>query len=632
MSEWTTADSEALYQIPGWGIGLFHANEAGHLVFHPDGVAEHDGIDLKKLVDDLRRRGTELPVLVRFTDIIKHRVDGLVGAFQEAIQEWGFGGRYRPVYPIKVNPQSHVMRDVMKHGAPHHVGLEAGSKPELMAVLACMEDKDALIVCNGYKDATYVRMALLAKKLGFECILVVEKPDELDVVLEVAEELGVEPYLGVRAKLNATGVNRWGSSTGDRAKFGLGVAEIVDLVRTLEEAGKLHCLRLLHFHIGSQISQVRAFRNAVREATRILVELRGMGAPMDLLDCGGGLGVDYDGTASSDSSSINYTLHEYARALVGSVQEVCDETGATPPDLVTETGRAMVAHHSVLLFDVLGVHRKAHTTPTRPKGKVKRPVEMAWEIYDEISAERITETLHEVQALRRDAVNRFNLGLLTLEERAMVERLYWATCRRILEIAGEESGNDEIEGLEQQLIDTYYANVSVFQSLPDIWAIDQLFPIVPIQRLGEEPTRRAVLADLTCDSDGKVDKFIGDREVKSYLYLHPLRKRERYVVGAFMVGAYQEILGDLHNLFGDTHAVHVAAADNARGYKVQHLDEGELVEEVLAYVHHDPKDLVRQLRVKVEAATEDGTMTFEEGAKLVKAFVNGLDDYTYLAR
>lgn len=631
---WTAEDGAELYQIPGWGGGMYRVDAKGRVRMVPADKPEHPGIDLKQLADDMKLRGVELPLLVRFTDVIRTRIDGMVAAFASAIADWDYTGRYRPVFPVKVNPQSHVMHDIMTHGRPHHVGLEAGSKPELMAVLSTLDDLDALIVCNGYKDEAYVRMALLARRLGHEIVIVLEKPDELDTILAVADDLGVEPLIGIRARLKAGGMGHWATSSGDHAKFGLSLPEMVDVVERLEAVDRLGCLQLLHFHIGSQVSHVRTFRTAVREAARIYGELHRLGAGMRFLDVGGGLGVDYDGTKSTDASSINYDLREYAHAVVGTVSEVCAENGAPHPHLITESGRAMVAHHSVLLLEVVGTNSRELDPPDRPEGEVVRTIEAAWEIHDEADAERLVESLHDIQSLRREAVTRFNLGLLSLRERAHVEQLYWATCRRVLEL-GLASGEDlpeEVADLRTQLVDTYFCNFSVFQSLPDIWAIDQLFPIAPIHRLGERPVRRAILADLTCDSDGKIDCFIGPREQRPYLELHPLRDGERYVIGVFLVGAYQEILGDLHNLFGDTHAIHVAASRSKRGYTVLHLDEGDIVEEVLGYVHHRPKELVKRLRNKVEKATDEGRMSIEDGAELVRTFVRGLDDYTYLAR
>lgn len=632
--DWTPTDATAHYQIDGWGQGMFHVADNGHLWMCPDGDPSR-GIDLKRLTQDMRRRGVSLPILVRFTDIIRRRIDDLHDAFSTAISEWEYAGRYRPVFPVKVNPQSYVMRDILRHGKRHRVGLEAGSKPELMAVLAQLDDPEGLIICNGYKDAAYIRLALLARKLGHEIVIVVEKPDEVDIALEEAAHLDVELLLGVRARLDTTGVGHWATSTGDRAKFGLSVGEIVTMVDQLRAADRLDSLRLLHFHIGSQISQVRTFRNAIREGARIYAELRRLGAPMGLLDVGGGLGVDYDGNASTDVSSVNYNLREYAHAVVGTISDVCIESGVTHPDIITESGRAMVAHHSVLLTEVLDRTGRDVTPPPRPKPgePVPRQVETAWEVYDHLHPERLVEALHDIEAIRREGRNRFNLGLLDLEQRAYLEQMYWAIGHRILELADEvEEENDEIDALRLRFVESWFCNLSVFQSLPDMWAIDQLFPIVPIQRLNEPPDTRAILADLTCDSDGKIARFIGDREVNSWLDVHTPRKGERYVIGVFLVGAYQEILGDLHNLFGDTHALHVATSDNKQGYTVLHLDEGDIIEEVLGYVHHNAKDLVSRLRAKVEEATEAGRIDIEEGTELVTTFIRGLDDYTYLSR
>jgi arginine decarboxylase len=518
--------------------------------------------------------------------------------------------------------------------APTTSAWRPAAKPELMAVLASQTDLDALIVCNGYKDRPYIRMALLARRLGHECVIVLEKPGELDLVLEVAEELDIDPVIGVRSKLNTEGRGHWAGSTGDGAKFGLDVNEILHVVQRLKSIDRLNCLQLLHFHIGSQIPEVRAFRGAVREAVRIYAELRRLGAGMRFLDVGGGLGVDYDGSASTNQASINYNIREYANAVVGTITDVCAECACTHPDIVTEAGRSMVAHHAVLLLEIVGSNSKDVDLPERPaKGtKVIRPIEAAWEILDEVSADTTAESLHDIQSLRREANTRFNLGLLDLEQLAYIERMYWSTCARILKATPPERFTAELEKLQRDLVDTYFCNFSLFQSTPDVWAIEQLFPIAPIHRLDERPVRSTILADLTCDSDGKIERFIGPEGVQRFLDLHKLRKRERYTIGVFLVGAYQEILGDLHNLFGDTHAIHVGVADNQSGYNVLHIDEGDIIEEVLSYVHHDPKQLVKKLREKVEDATEAGRMSMEDGAALVKTFQRGLDDYTYLSR
>jgi arginine decarboxylase len=634
MEDWTIADAEAHYNVRGWGGDLFRISEKGRLYLTPSGDSKGPKIDLKRVADDMRRRGIDLPLLVRFTDVIRSRIDAMVAAFLDSMKEWDYTGRYRPVFPIKVNPQSHVMRDVMTHGRAHHVGLEAGSKPELMAVLAMQDDLDALIICNGYKDRQYVRLALLARQLGHDCIIVLEKAGELDTVFHVAEELGIEPIIGVRARLATEGLGHWQTSTGDSAKFGLNMPEILNVVERLREKGKLSWLQLLHFHVGSQIPEVRTFRGAVREGTRIYAELARLGAGMRFIDVGGGLGVDYDGTSTNSASSINYNVKEYANTVIGTISDVCYETKTPHPAIVTEAGRAMVAHHSVLLLEVVDTATKETAPPARPEpgAEVPRQIETAWEIFDDVRADTLVQNLHDIQSLRREAITRFSLGLLNLEQRAYIEQMYWATCTRILQLAGDNHHAEDLRELRRAVVDTYFCNFSVFQSCPDIWAIGQRFPIMPIQRLDEAPKRRVVLADLTCDSDGKIQHFIHEAGGADYLDLHAVDDDEPYVIGIFLVGAYQEILGDLHNLFGDTHAIHVAAASNRRGYVVLHLDEGDIVEEVLTYVHHDPKKLVRHLREKVEDATESGHMSMEEGAALIRTFVLGLDEYTYLAR
>lgn len=634
MSEWSPSESADLYNLSGWGRGLFEINEAGDVCMTPP---KHDStlpINLKVLADDLRRRGLQLPVLVRFTDIIEHRVSEMNAAFTAAIENRGYEGKYRPVFPIKVNPQSNVLHDVMTHGRAHHLGLEAGSKPELMIVLALMDDLEAPIICNGYKDKQYIRMALMGRQMGHNVIIVIEKPSELKMVLTIAAELGIRPSIGVRSRLSQGGKGHWQTSTGDSAKFGLSLEQLIDVVYELRSHEMLECLQLLHFHIGSQIPEISTFRSALREGARIYSELKRLGAGMEYMDVGGGLGVDYDGTASTNTSSMNYNIREYAHAVVGTLKESFTETGTPHPHIITEAGRSMVAHHSVLLVDVLGRITNEQTPPPKPEGAayeaLARPIQRGWEILADFDRYPPLEVLHDAQALRRDGKQRFDLGLLNLEERAQIERLYWSICTKVL-IRAERTDARELEDLRSLLTDTYFCNFSVFQSTPDVWAIQQMFPILPIHRHNEEPTRRGILADLTCDSDGKITSFVGSEGHQSYLNLHELRQGEHYDLGIFMVGAYQEILGDLHNLFGDTHAVHVVSAPNRRGYTILHLDEGEIVEEVLTYVHHQPKRLIRLLRQKIEEATADeGPLSLEMGASLIKEFTMGLDDYTYL--
>jgi len=630
MARWTVADSEELYQIPAWGQGWFSVNDKGNLMMSLPG--QKGGIDLKVLVDDLRRRGIAMPVLIRFSDLVKARIETLVNAFGRAMEEYDYHGQFRGVYPIKVNQDAHVVGDFVKYAAPHHLGLEAGSKPELQVVLAMLEDPEALIICNGYKDREYIEMALLARKLGRNCIVVIEKADELDIIMEVARQLDLEPAVGVRAKLTAKGSGRWQNSVGDRAKFGLTVKEIVEIVHRMRDANLLGSLRLLHFHIGSQVTNIRSFNTALREATRLYTELVRLGANMQYLDVGGGLGVDYDGSRTNFESSMNYSVDEYAAAIVSTVVDACDPIGVPHPTLVTESGRAMIAHHAALLFDVVGVTRMVDAKPPRaPKEEASVELHELWEVYKSVTGKNLLEPLHDAMEIREQSLTKFNLGLIDLEERAEVDGMYFAICQKLFKTADKDAElPEEIEPLQKALADIYYCNFSLFQSAPDSWAIGQLFPIVPIHKLHAEPTRRAVLADLTCDSDGKIERFIDRRDVKSVLEVHD-PAGEPYYLGMFLVGAYQEILGDLHNLFGDTNVVHVAAVEGRTGYKIEAVVEGNVVREVLEYVSYDRNVLVKRLRGRVEEAIEDGRLTPEEGGLLVNAYLKGLESYTYLA-
>jgi arginine decarboxylase len=622
LARWTTADSEDLYQIRAWGLGWFRVNEAGNLCMGPPG--SNGGVDLKLLVDDLKRRGIALPVLIRFSD--------LVAAFRNAFEEYGYRGRFRGVYPIKVNQDAHVVGDFVKYAAPHHLGLEAGSKPELQVVLAMLEDPEALIICNGYKDRDYIQMALLARKLGRNCIIVVEKADELDLIRELAVTLDLKPVIGIRAKLTAKGSGRWQSSVGDRAKFGLAVREIVEIVHKLREGDMLDSLQLLHFHIGSQVTNIRAFNTALREAIRVYTELVRLGANMRYLDVGGGLGVDYDGSRTNFESSMNYSIDEYAATVVSTVTEACDQLGIPHPDIITEAGRAMIAHHAALVFDVLGFTSMVDPRPPRaPREEASESLHELWEVYRSITGKNLLEPLHDASEIREQSLMKFNLGLMDLEERAEVETLYFAICKKLYKTADRSAElPEEIEPLERALADIYYCNFSVFQSVPDSWAIGQLFPILPIHKLDTEPERRAILADLTCDSDGKIERFIDRRDVKNVLEVHD-PEGAPYYLGAFLVGAYQEILGDLHNLFGDTNVVHVAVGEGRNGYRIEAVVEGNVVREVLEYVSYDRTRLLKRLRSRVEEAIEDGRLTPEEGGLLVNAYIRGLEGYTYLS-
>lgn len=628
LRAWTVKDSTELYNVNGWGRDFFRINEAGNIEVTPAGAASKP-IDLKELVDDLVSRGIHLPVLLRFSDILKTRVEQLCGAFQQAIAENDYQGSYRGVYPIKVNQQRHVVEELLDYGRPFNLGLEAGSKPELLVALALQQNPEALILCNGYKDRAFVETALLAQKLGRRVIITMDRVGELDTILRCSRELDLRPVIGVRARLTTKGAGKWVESTGDRSKFGLNTAEIVATVERLRAEGMLDCLQLLHFHIGSQITNIRAVKDALREASRIYVELRGLGANMRYLDCGGGLGVDYDGSQTNFHSSVNYTLAEYAADIVFQVAEACNAKGVPHPDIVTESGRALVAHHSVLVFNVLATNEMLAGQVPDHVGEDEHPVlRQLWETFSSVSRKNFQEAYHDALQVKEEAITAFNLGVLDLKARARVEQLFWATCERILKIVRDlPYVPDELEGLERQLTDTYYCNFSLFQSLPDHWAVRQLFPTLPVHRLNRAPSRRGVLADLTCDSDGKMDEFIDLRDVKHFLELHPLNG-EPYYIGAFLVGAYQEILGDLHNLFGDTDAVHVKL--DADDYRLEHVVEGDSVAEVLSYVQYSKEDLISRVRRAVEVALREKRLSPAESGRLMRRYEEGLEGYTYL--
>ncbi|MBW2372731.1 MAG: biosynthetic arginine decarboxylase [Deltaproteobacteria bacterium] len=631
MRGWTIHDSLELYGVPSWGGGYFSVNPEGHMEVRPRG-GSGPSIDMLELTQSLERRGLRTPLLIRFSDILASRVRGLSEAFQAAASEYGYQGQYRGVYPIKVNQQRHVVEEIVEHGRDAGVGLEAGSKPELLVALALLDTPGALIVCNGYKDRAYVETALLAQRLGRRPIIVVDRFREIDLILKTSRELGIKPALGVRARLTTKGAGKWVESTGDRSKFGLTAVEIVEAVQRLRSEDMLDCLELLHFHIGSQITAIRAHKDALREAGRIYAGLHALGARPTLVDVGGGLGVDYDGSQTNFHSSMNYSVQEYANDVVASLQEAADDADIPHPDIVTESGRAMVAHHSVLVFDVLGVNEVLGHRPREEAGEEENKViqDLA-EVRESISRKNVQEAYHDALQLKEEASQLFSLGYLDLPARAKVERLFWACCEKILRIVRELPYiPEDLADLEKGLADTYYGNFSVFQSAPDHWAVKQLFPVMPIHRLDERPTRRGVFADLTCDSDGKIDKFIDQRDVKDVLELHPWND-SAYYIGVFLVGAYQEILGDLHNLFGDTDAVHVHL-DEAGGYTVEDVVEGDQVSDVLRYVQYDERALSEKVRRTVERALRAGQITVEESARLRKRYAEGLREHTYLSR
>ncbi len=629
MRGWTVRDALDLYDVTAWGAGFLTINEAGNVEVLPRADAG-PGIDLLALVRDLAQRGLRTPLLVRFSDILATRIEGLRNAFGTAIEEYGYGGAYRGVYPIKVNQQRHVVEEIVDYGAAARIGLEAGSKPELLIALAVLDTPGALIICNGYKDRTYIETALLAQRLGRHPIIVVDRFREVDLIVKVAHDLDIRPHIGVRAKLTTKGAGKWVESTGDRSKFGLTAMEIIDTVERLREEDMLDCLELLHFHIGSQITAIRAHKDALREASRIFVGLHDLGATPTMLDVGGGLGVDYDGSQTNFHSSMNYTTQEYANDVVAAIQEACDEKDLSHPDIVTEAGRAMVAHHSVLIFDVLGVQETLPgKAPRCADEKDHRIIRDLHEVWSTISQKNVVESYHDSLQLKEEATSMFALGYFDLVERARAERLFWHCCEKILRITRDlPNVPEELEPLEKSLADTYYANFSVFQSAPDHWAVKQLFPVMPIHRLDEKPTRHGVFADLTCDSDGKIDQFIDAHDVKDVLELHSPNGAP-YYIGMFLVGAYQEILGDLHNLFGDTDAVHVRLDDEGR-YTVEHVVEGEDVNEVLRYVEYDPAMLVEKVRRVIESAMRQGKINIEDSARLRRHYENGLKEYTYL--
>jgi arginine decarboxylase len=626
---WTPADSLDLYNIRGWGNDYFSVDGHGHMVVHPGGHGS-PAIDLKELVDEVRERGIGLPLLIRFSEIIKARVVELNEAFNGAIAEYGYQGAYRGVYPIKVNQDRYLVERLVGYGRPYHFGLEAGSKPELLAVMAMLEDEEAIIICNGYKDEEYIETALLASKLGRHVVLVVEKPSELPLIRQMSLRMGVRPRIGVRSRLSAKGSGHWEASGGDRSKFGLTGRDLLDAVVYMKENDLLDTFELLHFHLGSQISSIRAVKDGLREASQVYVNLVKMGAPLGYLDVGGGLGVDYDGSQTNFTSSLNYTLQEYANDVIFGVMEVCDSRGVPHPTIVSESGRATVAHHAVLVIDVLGVAEFAvGKLPRKPPAGTELSLRNMFETYREVSRKNLLESYHDAMSYRDECLSLFNLGHLSLEDRGLAEDLFWATCQKILKITRTlPQVPEDLEGLERTLADTYFCNFSVFQSLPDSWAIDQLFPIVPIHRLDEEPSNRAVLADITCDSDGKIDHFIDRRDVKDVLELHSFNG-EPYYLGAFLVGAYQEILGDLHNLFGDTNTVHVSL-DEEDDYRIEGVINGDTVTDVLRYVRYNREELVAKVRRATEAALKARRMTFEESKTLLRRYEEGLAGYTYL--
>jgi arginine decarboxylase len=631
---WSAEDSLDLYQIPAWGKGYFSINEAGHLVVRPDTTADRE-IDLHEVVQGLTERDLRAPVVVRFSDILAHRLKRLHDAFAQAIAENEYANRYAAVFPIKVNQQRLVVEEVYRYGKPYGFGLEVGSKPELLAVMAMTEDSpDRLIVCNGFKDSSYIEAVILATKLGRTIVPVVENFSELGLILKHAEAHGVRPRIGVRVKLASEGSGRWRESAGDRSKFGLFVTEILQMLDVLREKQMLDCLQLVHCHPGSQLQDIRRVKDAINELAHVYAELVSLGAGLKYIDVGGGLGVDYDGSGTNFSSSMNYSLVEYANDVVYRIASVCNARGVAHPMIISESGRAIAAHHSVLIFNVLGRSALDGFELTRqdlaPPRDAPQPVHDLADAWQSVAPRRLVECYHDAVEARDEALQMFKLGLLSLPSRGLAERLYWATCTKVRNAARKlDEVPEELAELEGILSDTYFCNFSVFQSLPDSWAIDQLFPIVPVHRLTEQPVRKAVLADITCDSDGKIDRFVSLRDVKRTLELHPLKAGEDYYLAAFLVGAYQETLGDLHNLFGDTHVVHIRLHDEG-GWWIEEVVQGDTANRVLEYMEYDVAELAPALARDCERAVRAGRMTVAESQSIKRFYENELNGYAYL--
>ncbi len=631
MRKWRIEDSAELYNITGWGLKYFSINDKGHVAVTPrEGYAQ---VDLKEVMDELQVRDIAAPVLLRFPDILDNRVEKISRCFKQAAQDYDYQAKNYIIYPIKVNQIREVVEEIVSHGKKFNIGLEAGSKPELHAVLATNIAENALIICNGYKDENYVELALLAQKMGRNIFLVVEKLNELKIIARIAKRLQITPNVGIRIKISSSGSGKWEESGGDQSKFGLNSSELLEAVDFLEKNKMTESLRLIHFHIGSQITKIRRIKNALREAVQFYVQLTKMGFNIDFVDIGGGLGVDYDGTRSSSSeSSMNYSIQEYANDAVSALVDVCVKNVLKQPNIITESGRSLSAHHSVLVFEAL-------ESTSLPSWNDREDVpdgdhELARELYgiwDKLDEQNLFESWHDALQIREEALDLFSLGMLDLRTRAQIEKLFWSVAREVSEIASTmKHPPEELRKVSKMIPDKYFCNFSLFQSLPDTWAIDQVFPIMPISRLDEKPSRSATIQDMTCDSDGKIAHFITDSGMSSALPVHPLKPGEPYYIGVFLVGAYQEILGDMHNLFGDTNAVHIDVYKDR--YEIDQIIDGETVAEVLDYVQFNPKKLVRNVETWVTASMKAGKITPEEGREFLSNYRSGLYGYTYLEK
>ncbi len=629
MKKWTIEDSRELYNINGWGISYFGINENGNVYVTP--CKDNTQIDLREVMDELALRDVTPPVLLRFPDILDNRIEKTSSCFKKAAEEYDYKGENFIIYPIKVNQMQPVVEEIISHGRKFNLGLEAGSKPELHAVIAVQCQSDSLIICNGYKDQSYIELALLAQKMGKRIFIVVEKLNELEIIAKAAKKLDVKPNLGIRIKLASSGSGKWEESGGDASKFGLTSSELLEALELLDKKGMHDCLRLIHFHIGSQITKIRRIQAALREASQFYIQLHKMGYNVDFVDCGGGLGVDYDGTRSpSSESSVNYSIQEYVNDCIYTFVDASNKNNIQHPNLITESGRSLSAHHSVLVIDVLETASLPQMDENfEPKEDDHQLVKDLYEIWDNLNPRTMLEDWHDAEQIREEALDLFNHGIIGLQTRAEVESMYWSVSREINSLTKSmKHVPEELKNLDKILADKYFCNFSLFQSLPDSWAIDQLFPIMPIQRLNERPTRSATLQDITCDSDGKIANFVTNRNVSHILPVHTLKKNDTYYLGVFLVGAYQEILGDLHNLFGDTNAVHISVKDNS--YHIDQIFDGETVEEVLSYVQYNPKKLVRQLEIWVTKSVKEGKISIEEGKEFLSNYRSGLYGYTYL--
>lgn len=629
MKKWSIEDSREMYNIKGWGASYFDINEEGNVSVSP--CKDEAQIDLREIVDELSLRDVTPPLLLRFPDILDNRIEKTANCFKRAAEEYEYKAQNFIIYPIKVNQMQPVVEEIISHGRKFNLGLEAGSKPELHAVIAVQCQSDSLIICNGYKDQSYIELALLAQKMEKRIFIVVEKLNELDIIARAAKKLNVKPNLGIRIKLASSGSGKWAESGGDASKFGLTSSELLDALRILDEKGLHDSLRLIHFHIGSQITKIRRIQTALREAAQFYINLHKMGYNVDFVDCGGGLGVDYDGTRSANSeSSVNYSIQEYVNDCVYTFVDAANKNDIAHPNIITESGRSLTAHHSVLVIDVL----ETASLPEMPeefeaKDSDHQLVKDLYEIWDNLNSKNMLEDWHDAEQIRDEALELFSHGIVDLKTRAEIESMYWSVCHEINTLSKQmKHVPEELRNIDKLLADKYFCNFSLFQSLPDSWAIDQLFPIMPIQRLTERPTRNATLQDITCDSDGKIANFVKEGHLSHVLPLHALRRNEPYYLGVFLVGAYQEILGDMHNLFGDTNAVHVSVKDGH--YHIDQIIDGETVEEVLDYVQYNPKKLVRQLEIWVTKSVKNGKISLEEGKEFLSNYRSGLYGYTYL--